>query len=254
MSVPQTPKYRCAVALMTEVPGPAIDDPKARLSPPLTSLEATALKHRFLRDMAANIDNLVDRGRAEGVVVFTPARAESLLRELVPKRFKLFPQRGESLGDVLANASEDLLNRGFPSVCLINSDSPTLSPSLLEVAIESLARPGDRIVLGAVDGGGFYLIGLKQGHRSIFERISSNASNVVAHITARAAADGLKVEMLPPWYDVSDAKTLSRLCEDLLGPDRRDRVYPAPFTRQFLAKLIETEGPGRISPGLSSRP
>jgi hypothetical protein len=57
--------------------------------------------------------------------------------------------------------------------------------------------------------------------------------------------------MLPNWYDVNNEKNLNRLCVELLGRDSRDKVQAAPFTRQFLAKLIESEGPGRISPGLA---
>ena len=251
MSVSRPPKYRCALALMARVPLPGIDETKTGLSPPLTSTEAEALQHRFVRDTAMNISDIVEAGRGEGVAVFTPARAESTVKELVPKGFKLFPQRGETLGNVLANSIDDLLKRGFSSVCLINCDSPTLPRTLIEVAIESLTRPGDRMVLGAVDGGGYYLIGLKQAPGDLFDRISSSTSNVVAHTTARAAAIGLKVEMLPPWYGVNNAKTLNRLCRDLLGPDRTDQAYPAPFTHQYLARLIETEGPEYISSGLS---
>jgi glycosyltransferase A (GT-A) superfamily protein (DUF2064 family) len=253
MSLPRIPYHRCALALMARVPVPAIDESKTGLSPPLTPIEAVALQQRFLRDIAMNIGDICDAGRAEGVAVFTPARAESTLKELVPTGFKLFPQRGEALGEVLSNAIEDLLKRGFPSVCLINCDSPTLPRSFIEVAIESLTRPGDRMVLGPVDGGGSYLIGHKQPPGDLFDRITSSTSDIVVHTTTRAAANGLKVEMLPPWYEVKDAKTLNQLCLDLLGPDRRDRAYPAPFTRQYLAKLIETEGPGRISPGLTRR-
>ncbi|HZE68373.1 MAG TPA: DUF2064 domain-containing protein [Pyrinomonadaceae bacterium] len=251
-SLQKSPQFRCALALMATVPGPRLDDPEARPTPPLTRLEATELKHLFLRDLGATIGRIVDDHRADGIVVFTPRRAESLVRQLVPKNFKLFPQRGENVGEVLANAIEDLLNKGFPAVCLINCDSPTLPVSLLEVAIESLSRPGDRMVLGAVDGGGFYLLGLKQPHRELFERISSSASNVVAHTNALAASIGLKVEALPQWYDVNDPKSLNRLCVELLGPDG-PVLCPAPFTRQYLVKLIEAEGPARISPGLAGR-
>jgi glycosyltransferase A (GT-A) superfamily protein (DUF2064 family) len=248
MAVQQTTHHRCAVALMAQVPAPAIDD--ARI-PPLTPSEATVLKHCFLRDLAANISVLVDAGRAEAVVVFTPRRTESLLRELVPKNFKLFPQRGETPGEVLSNAVEDLLSKGFPAVCLVNSDGPTVPRAILDVAIESLARPGDSVVLGALDRGGYYLIGLKEGHRDLFERVSSNTANIVSHTTARAAAKGLKVEMLPPWYEVKDARGLNRLCKDLLGPDSRVRAHTAPYTTQYLAKLIETYGAEHLSPDLA---
>ncbi|CAN5800022.1 TIGR04282 family arsenosugar biosynthesis glycosyltransferase [soil metagenome] len=247
MSVTQTTQHRCALALVVQVPSPGIDD--ARI-PPLTPGEATALKHCFLRDLAANIGVVVDAGRAEGVVVFTPRRAESLLRELVPKDFRLFAQRGETPGEVLSNAVEDLLSRGFPAVCLVNSDSPTVPRSILEVAIESLSRPGDCMVLGALDRDGYYLIGLKEGHRDLFERVTSTTANIVFHTTARAAAIGLKLEMLPPWYEVREAQGLSRLCKELLGPDSLDRAHTAPYTYRYLAKLTETYGPTLLSPGL----
>lgn len=250
--ISQTSNYRCALALMATVPGLGLADPKAGPVPPLTRAEATELKHNFLRDLSIKIGRVVDAHRADGVVVFAPAHAESQLRQLVSKDFKLFPQRGQTLGEIFSNASEDLLGKGFPSVCLINCDSPTLPVSLLEVAIEFLSSPGDRMSLGAVDNGGYYLIGLKSAHRDLFARISSNASNVVAHTRARAAEIGLKIEMMPPWYEVNDATTLDRLCFELLGPNAAP-TSQEPFTRRFLDKLIQTEGPGRISPSLTRR-
>ncbi len=250
MSVLQTTHHRCALALIAQVPSPGIHD---ATTPPLTPGEATALKHCFLRDLAAKIGVVVDAGRAKGVVIFTPRGAESLLRELVPKDFKLFPQRGETPGEVLSNAVEDLLSRGFPAVCLVNSDSPTVPRPILEVAIESLSRPGDRMVLGALDKGGFYLIGLKEGHRELFERVTSTTANIVIHTTTRAAAIGLKLEMLPPWYEVKDAVGLNRLWKELVGPDSRNQTLTAPFSYRYLAKLMETYGPEHFSPDASRR-
>jgi glycosyltransferase A (GT-A) superfamily protein (DUF2064 family) len=243
--------YRCALALIAKVPGSTVGGSKAQPSPPLTPSEATALKHCFLRDLAASLGQIADAGRAEALAVFAPPSAESLLRQLVPEGFKLFPQRGYSLGEVLANATEDLLNRGYPSVCLINSDCVTLPRAFVNVAIESLARPEDRMVLGGIDRGGYYLIGLKEKHRNLFDRVSTNKSDLVLHTTTCAAGMGLKVEMLPPWYEVNDERNLNRLCVELLGKDSRDKIQTAPYTRQYLAKIIEAEGPKRISPGLT---
>ena len=62
----------------------------------------------------------------------------------------------------------------------------------------------------------------------------------------------LPIEMLPPWYDVDDAETLYRLCEDLFFSESLNRSYPAPHTREFLESIITTEGP-RICPTLSTR-
>jgi glycosyltransferase A (GT-A) superfamily protein (DUF2064 family) len=250
-NLPQTPIYRCALAIVATIPGSALDDPKPRLSPPLTQKEAITLKQCFLRDIAFNVTEIAEAGSAEGIAVFTPARSESVLRDLVSQNFKLFPQRGDTLGQILSNAVEDLLNRGFPAVCLVNGDCPTLPQSFLKVAVGTLGRPGDQLVLGPVSGGGYSLVGLKNVHPELFERVTSDTSDVAAHTSAHAASIGLRVEMVPSWYDVHDATTLDRLCVALLGPERNERAFPAPFTRQYLGTLLNGEGASRISPFLA---
>lgn len=232
---------------------PIAGEVKTRLVPPLSSAEAAALNICFLRDMATNITAVAAERRAEGLVVYTPLGAERAFDGVLPEGFDFLAQRGESLGDRLCNATDDLLKDGYRSVCLINSDSPTLPRSVLDRAIESLARDGDRVVLGAADDGGYYLIGLKQAHRNLFDRIAWSTADVLAHTVKRAAEIGLEVEMLPRWYDVDDAETLNRLCEELFATHRQDGAYSAPHTRAFLAALIEKEGSQRVSPKLSQR-
>lgn len=219
---------------------------KTRLVPPLTFAEAAALNICFLRDMATNIAAVAADGRAEGSVVYTPLGAEGTFAGILPEGFKFLAQRGESLGDRLCNATDDLLKNGYSSVCLINSDSPTLPPSVLDRAVESLAGDGDRVVLGAADDGGYYLIGLKQAHRNLFDRIAWSTADVLALTVERAAEIGLEVEMLPRWYDVDNGETLNRLCEELFATHQQDGAYAAPHTRAFLAALIENEGTQRI--------
>src|SRR6266478_2149608 len=158
----------CALALMAKVPfaGPV----KTRLTPPLSPEEAATLSTCFLRDMTTNVLGLNGSG-TEAVVLYTPADAETFLHNLLPDRFKLVAQHGETLGERLINAATDLLSNGFASVCLINSDSPTLPGEILKTAASSLAQGGDRVVLGPSEDGGYYLIGLKRPHRQLFERI-----------------------------------------------------------------------------------
>jgi len=229
---------------------PFAGEVKTRLVPPLTPQEAAALNICFLRDMAANIESI--KGTS-GLVVYTPAGAESAFSDGLPEGFTLLAQRGPSLGERLCNATDDLLRQGFDAVCLINSDSPTLPKSLLVRAIELLAKDGDRVVLGAAEDGGYYLIGLKHAHRNLFNEIAWSTSDVMARTKQRAAEIALPVELLPPWYDVDDAATLSRLCEELFTSSAANGAYPAPHTRAFLEAIIQTEGPQRICPNLSSR-
>ena len=231
---------------------PLAGEVKTRLVPPLTPTEAAALNVCFLQDMAANVGDVADAHRASGLVVYTPVGAEAAFDGVLPEGFKLLAQRGESLGDRLCNATDDLLKQGYSSICLINSDSPTLPRSVLDRAIELLAHDGDRVVLGAADDGGYYLIGLKRAHRSLFDRIAWSTAEVLAHTIERAEEIGVPVELLPRWYDVDDTTTLNRLCEELFE-QRQDGAYLAPHTRAFLASLIEKEGRDRICPNLLRR-
>ena len=237
----------CALGLMAKAP--LEGEVKTRLVPPLTAREAAALNICFLRDMAANIDSIE---AASGLVVYTPAGSESAFDGVLPERFSLLAQRGAHLGERLCNATDDLLRQGFGGVCLINSDSPTLPRSILIRAIQTLAKDGDRVVLGAAEDGGYYLIGLKHAHRNLFNEIAWSTSDVLARTRQRAAEIDLPVELLPPWYDVDDAGTLARLCEELLFTSQGNGAYPAPNTRAFLEAVIKNEGPQRICPNRAS--
>jgi rSAM/selenodomain-associated transferase 1 len=232
---------------------PLAGEVKTRLVPPLTAPEAAELNMCFLRDMAANIESVSETAAASGLVVYTPAGAESAFDRVLPAGFKLLVQRGPSLGERLCNATGDLLEQGYGAVCLINSDSPTLPQSILIRAMELLARDGDRVVLGGADDGGYYLIGLKHAHQHLFKGIAWSTPDVLTRTKERAAEIELPVEMLPSWYDVDDAETLSRLCEDLFFTKSSDAAYPAPHTRAFLDSIIKAEGLDRICPKLLDR-
>jgi len=232
---------------------PLAGEVKTRLVPPLVPAEAAALNVCFLRDMAANVHAVAAAHGAAGLVVYTPLGAESAFDGLLPDGFELLAQRGDSLGDRLCNATDDLLKEGYASVCLINSDSPTLPSALLVQAIKLLSIDGDRVVLGAADDGGYYLIGLKLAHRNLFERIAWSTADVLPHTIERAKEIGVPVELLPNWYDVDDAASLKRLCEELFDGASQDGAYPASHTRGFLEQLRKSEALQKIFPSRSRR-
>jgi rSAM/selenodomain-associated transferase 1 len=195
---------------------------------------------------------------AEGVAVYTPKGAESAFGGLLPAVFKLVAQRGDGFGERLFYAAEDLLALGYESLCLIDSDSPTLPRALLVEAVRALAQTGDRVVIGPSDDGGYYLIGLKRAHRRLFEEIAWSTEQVLEQTLKRAAEIDLEVRMLPLWYDVDDGATLSRLCDELFLPVEDSAPaglagYEAAETRRYLAHLIDREGRERIWPSEGAR-
>src|ERR1700724_3290664 len=227
----------CALAVMTKAP--RAGQVKTRLVPPLSPEEAAQLNVCFLRDTGAAIAK-AGGTTARGVGVYTPIGAEAAYSDILPTDFELLPQRGDGFGERLAFATEDLFQCGFGSVCLIDSDSPTVSADVYAEAVEALSKPGDRVVLGPSDDGGYYLIGLKQSRRELFKRIDWSTERVLNQTIEQAKQFKIDVELLPSGYDVDDRASLNRLCADLL--DDRTPANVAPYTRKFLAGLVAARG------------
>jgi uncharacterized protein len=221
---------------------------KTRLTPPLTQAEAAALNICFLRDTARAI-SIAAKGIARGIAVYTPVDAAADYAGILPAEFDLLPQRGETLSERVIFAMEDLFQMGFASVCLINSDSPTVPAQVFAEAASVLTQPEETLVLGPSSDGGYYLIGLRKLHRALFENISWSTESVIQQTLERAGQLNLKIHRLPTWYDVDDRKTLHRLCDEFFGsPEGTALGYPAPATREFLEALLKREGRDRIWP------
>jgi uncharacterized protein len=234
------PPGLCALGIMTKVPRAGVV--KTRLQPPLTPEEAAALNICFLRDTARSIGNAGPYVR--GVGVFTPPGNEKHYAEILPAHFDLLPQREGDFGERLAQAIDDLFRIGFESCCLIDSDSPTVTPEVFRAAVDFLRSNDNPLVLGPSDDGGYYLIGMRKLHRRVFEEIDWSTESVLAQTKERGRELGLGIEILPTFFDVDDRATLRRLCRELLGQNRDS----APVTKAFLQQLIAREGRERIWP------
>jgi len=240
--VPAGRHASCAIAVMAKasIPGRA----KTRLVPPLTPAEAANLNTSFLRDVADNLIGASALADIAGFMAYAPAGSARFFRDTLPDRIGLIETVAPSFGDCLFHAATTLLDAGHDAVCLLNSDSPTLPAAYLTAAATALAAPGDRIVLGPSTDGGYYLLGLKQPHRRLFQDIDWSTERVAAQTLARAREIGVPVHQLPSWYDVDDLTALRLLVGELFE-DRRFRVWgsrptPATWTRRELGRLLDT--------------
>ncbi len=208
-----TAPAECAIAVMAKASHPGRT--KTRLVPPLSFDEAAAFNTVFLKDIAANL-------AAAGVVTpiasymaYGPPGSAPFFQQNLPEAGLIevwFPNFGDCLFATIA----ELLARGHGSAVVLNSDSPTLPTALLIETAQVLAQPGDRAVLGPADDGGYYLLGLKQAHRRMFDEIDWSTERVAGQTLARAREIGLPVHVLPTWYDVDDAAALRCLTGELL--------------------------------------
>jgi uncharacterized protein len=256
---------QCAIAVMAKAPRP--NHVKTRLVPPLTPQQAASLNASFLRDVTENIR---DAGRAApiaGFVAYAPEGSEALFDGMLAPGTRLVladgsiavPSGVEGFGRALLHAASSLLAQGYGAACLLNSDSPTLPTAFLREAAEVLARPGDRMVLGPAEDGGYYLIGLKAPHAALFKEIAWSTDQVGAQTLAQARRIGLEVVTLPLWFDVDDAITLTRLVNDLTTSGHDGPIpYAAPATRAWLervalAERLEAKTPPPLVGGVGGR-
>ena len=222
-----------ALTVMAKAPRPG--KVKTRLQPPLTADEAAALNVCFLRDTTANLATVPG---AAPLVCYTPVGDEEAFAGLLPEGYALIAQRGDGFGERLLLGATDILACGFGAVCLIDSDSPTVPTAAYRQAVETLHRPGDRVVLGPSVDGGYYLIGMKAAHPEPFARITWSTGSVYAETVERVREAGLELVELPAWYDVDDGPTLALLEAELLAGERPAFAevdgFSAEATRSFL--------------------
>ena len=232
----------CAVAIMAKAS--VAGTVKTRLVPPLTYEEAAELNTCCLADVAANVAAAAAQVPIQGFVAYHPLGSERFFDDLLPQGFKLLPPKEPTLGRSLFHAAQDLFASGYGSICLVNADSPTLPTDALVRTVGWLHEAGDRVVLGPAADGGYYLIGLKQFHRRLFEEIDWSTERVYRQTVMRAGEIGLPVAALAEWYDVDDEVSLTLLASELLpGPSAArcyNGGYPAPRTAALLAKLAAT--------------
>ena len=144
-------------------------------------------------------------------------------------------QEGRDLGARILHALRSELSAGARSVVVVGTDAPTLPRRLLEEAVERLDGGACDLVLGPAADGGYYLVGATGAGvlPSLFLDIPWSSERVLRVTLTRAYAAGLRVHLLPWWYDVDTPEDLRLLRADL------ERLDPsiAPATRACLAAL-----------------
>jgi len=217
-----------AVAVMAKVPGAA--PVKSRLHAALTEARATELYRCFLLD---RLDAVAAVPGIAPVVAFTPAAAHAQMTALAPPGFRLVPQEGEGLTERLTRLFDRLLGE-HPAVLAMDSDSPTLPMGYVADATRALTAGEADVVVGPSDDGGYYLIGLRAFRPELFARVPWSTADVLGVTLARAKDLGLRVRLLPSWFDVDTEADLRRLRRELAttssGPART-----AAFVRELVA-------------------
>jgi len=227
-----SPNEGRTLVIMAKAPRPGAV--KTRLASSLSPAAVADFYCCLLDDTLALVRSL---GDVEVAVMCPESDVDELARlagmQLAGKSASVIAQKGEGLAAGLTSVFAHFAEGHQRRVIAFNSDSPHLPRSVLEDAFETLAAHD--VVVGPTHDGGYYLVGAKASHPTLFAGDGMGTSSALERLLARARALELSVGFADRFYDIDVADDLARLAEELrLAPAR------APRTAAWLKKWDST--------------
>jgi len=205
------------LVIMAKAPRPGMV--KTRLSQSLPSPAVTALYRCLLEDTLALAKSLT----SVEVAVMCPDSDQDELAHLFGNSVPVVAQTGEGLVAGLTSVFRHFAAAGRQHVIAFNSDSPHLAPSVLEGGFQMLAA--NDVVVGPTRDGGYYLVGAKAAHSSLFEDDGMGTRSALDRLLTRTKLLGLSTGFTEPFYDIDVADDLILLARELrLAPANAPRT------------------------------
>ena len=198
-----------ANALILFVIIPAESRCKNRLIPFLSYEETVALHGCFAKDVYQKAC-----ASGEDVYVFyTPRDAGAAFKKLLGPDAILLPQHGADLGQKMKNAISSVLRMGYEKVVLMGTDIPQIHTETIRSAFDSLENE-DLVICPAMDGG-YYLIGMKKEHESVWGIKRYGTNTVMFDTLQQIKAENLSVSVGRMYYDIDTEAELKKLWNDI---------------------------------------
>jgi rSAM/selenodomain-associated transferase 1 len=198
---------------------PRLGKVKTRLTQSLPAAAVTALYRCFFLDTVALAQSLPD----VKVAIMCPSSDSEELAHLLGNTVQVVAQKGAGLAAGLTSVFAHFTAAGSQYVIAFNSDSPHLPVSVLEGAFQNLARHD--LVVGPTHDGGYYLVGAKAAHPTLFEGDGMGTGTALERLLARARVLDLSAGLTDPFYDIDVADDLIRLALELrISPGKASRT------------------------------
>lgn len=135
--------------------------------------DETALEiYKFLLNRTKEISSKVNVDKA--VYYSVKVRENDIWDESIYQKHQ---QKGEDLGIRMLNAFKNGFDSGYKKIIIIGSDLYDLTPNDIHNAFTALDK--NDVVLGPAEDGGYYLLGMKTLHQSIFKNKKWGTSTVL---------------------------------------------------------------------------
>ncbi|MBZ5615502.1 MAG: TIGR04282 family arsenosugar biosynthesis glycosyltransferase [Acidobacteriia bacterium] len=205
------------LVIMAKAPRPGAV--KTRLVSSLSPAGVTAFYCCLLDDTLALARSLND----VEVAIMCPETDVNELAQLAGSEVSVVAQEGEGLAAGLTSVFAHFAEGHQRRTIAFNSDSPHLPRSILEDGFETLAAHD--LVVGPTHDGGYYLVGAKTSHPTLFAGDGMGTSSALERLLSRARTLDLSVGFADRFYDIDIADDLTRLAAELrLAPARAPRT------------------------------
>ena len=205
------------LVIMAKAPKPGVV--KTRLAESLPSSAVTALYRCLLEDTLALAKSLA----SVDVAVMCPEPDQDALADLLGNSVPVVAQKGEGLAAGLTSVFRHFTAADRQQVIAFNSDSPHLAPTVLDTAFEILATYD--VVVGPTYDGGYYLVGAKAAHPSLFEGDGMGTGSALDRLLARTKALELSTGFTEPFFDIDVVNDLILLAPELqVAPSKAPRT------------------------------
>ena len=200
---------------------------KTRLIPALGARGAAQL-HQQMAELMIQTARSLSLTLSLDIQVWFTGGTLAQMQTWLGSHLTYFTQQGATLGDRLQAAlaqvfgalpnpfdtqDQEKTTTGLcPSVVIIGTDCPHITPEILQKAFAWLQdRPSCDVVLGPAADGGYYLIGLKQFIPELFCGISWSSDRVLQETLTIAQDLQLTVAQLPILTDIDRPEDLASL-------------------------------------------
>lgn len=179
---------------------------KTRLAKEIGDEKALELYEALLNNAVCAL-SVLDAGMFLRTAFVTPADiCESFSKRYVSLD-QYHPQQGNDLGQRMQRALDKLLEiESVDRAILIGADIPGISGAIISQAATLL--DDHDLVIGPSFDGGYYLIGIRKMHLSLFKDIRWGTDEVFARTIEEAKVKRLKVGQLEKLHDVDELSDL----------------------------------------------
>ncbi len=206
---------------------PTLGKTKTRLEPFLSKDLCVKLQTAFIKDIYNNIKSL----GIDIIVNYSEDGDLEFIKDIFDENVLFLRQEGKDLGEKMYNGISFSLKNYSKSV-LIGSDLPLMDKEDIERAFNILET--NDIAISPTYDGGYYLIGMKEENKDIFN-MKYSTSSVFEETIEKIGAMGKSYGIGNIQLDIDDKDDLLKLYEIL----KDDNKIPCHNTRELVMKILE---------------